>query len=160
MALMKHYVALSCAIVFASLRLACGQGADEKYVQIYNLIQEADALKENGQTQQAFTKYSEAQTALKHFQAVHAGWNDKVVNFRLNYIAARLAPLSEKFAQTSRVPVEAEVETLPAAGSLATNQLKALQEEIGRLTARNALLDAKLKEALSVQPAATDPREL
>jgi hypothetical protein len=41
-----------------------------------------------------------------------------------------------------------------------TNQFKALQQEIGRLSAQNALLEAKLKEALSVQPAAVDPREL
>jgi Flp pilus assembly protein TadD len=156
---MKHYVALACAIVFASLLTARGQGADENYVRIYTLIQEADALKESGQAQQAFTKYSDAQTALKHFQTVHPGWNDKVVNFRLNYIAARLATLGGKFAQTTSPPAAAEIESFPA-GSIATNQLKALQEEIGRLTGRNALLEAKLKEALSVQPAASDPREL
>jgi len=159
MARMKHYVALAGAIVLASSLIARGQGADEKYVQIYNLIQEAETAKEAGHAQQAFAKYSEAQTALKHFQTVHPHWNNQVVNFRLNYIAARLAPLAEKFAQTNPPPVLAEIEALPA-GGVATNQLKALQEEIGRLTARNALLEAKVKEAFSVQPAASDPREL
>jgi hypothetical protein len=40
------------------------------------------------------------------------------------------------------------------------NQLKVLQAEVERLQADNRLLGAKLKEALSVQPAAVDPREL
>ena len=35
-----------------------------------------------------------------------------------------------------------------------------MQEDIGRLAAQNALLEARLREALSVQPAAIDPREL
>ena len=41
-----------------------------------------------------------------------------------------------------------------------TNQLRQLHEEAGRLANQNALLEAKLREALTVQPAASDPREL
>jgi tetratricopeptide (TPR) repeat protein len=40
------------------------------------------------------------------------------------------------------------------------NQIKALQIEVTRLQADNQRLSAKLKEALSVQPAPVDPREL
>jgi uncharacterized small protein (DUF1192 family) len=40
------------------------------------------------------------------------------------------------------------------------NQLKALQAEVQRLQAENQRLSAKLKEAVSVQPAGIDPREL
>jgi len=44
------------------------------------------------------------------------------------------------------------------AGSVAT--LRALREEVQRLTADKNLLEAKLREALSAQPAAVDPREV
>ena len=45
-------------------------------------------------------------------------------------------------------------------GQALTNQLRQLHEEAGRLANQNALLEAKLREALTVQPAASDPREL
>ena len=41
-----------------------------------------------------------------------------------------------------------------------TNLLRQMDQEIKRLNAQNAVLEAKLKEAFSVQPAAADPREL
>ena len=42
----------------------------------------------------------------------------------------------------------------------ADDQIKALQEQIRNVEADKTLLEAKLKEALSAQPAAVDPREL
>jgi tetratricopeptide (TPR) repeat protein len=50
--------------------------------------------------------------------------------------------------------------TMPAASPEIQQQLAALQAEVNRLKTENDRLAAKLKEALSVQPAAVDPREL
>jgi tetratricopeptide (TPR) repeat protein len=67
-------------------------GADDQYVQIYTLIQDGDSCATNHA--QALVKYNEALTALQRFQKVYPGWNDRVVNFRLNYLASKITILS------------------------------------------------------------------
>jgi tetratricopeptide (TPR) repeat protein len=81
-------------------------GADDQYVQIYNLIQEGDSLSA-GQPAQALAKYTEAQAALLRFQKGYPGWNDRVVNFRLNYLASKITILSVNKAGVSNAPVAA-----------------------------------------------------
>ncbi len=154
---MKHQFVLVAALLLMVLSLARAEGPDEKYVEIYNLIQEADAANDGGHGREASLKYLEAQKTLKTFQTEHPGWNANVVNFRLGYLASKLEPLTQKFPPTNTPPaILAETPSSPPA----TNQSRDLQDEIKRLTAQNGLLEAKLKEALSVQPAPLDPREL
>lgn len=155
---MKRQFGLISAVLMALLLVARGEGVDDKYVHVYFLIREADGLNENGQTRQAVVRYLEARTALKELQSLYPGWNDKVVNFRLGYIASKLEPLSAQIPATTPPILEATGE--PASPALRTNQFKLLQDEIALLNGKNALLEAKLKEALSVQPAAVDPRDL
>src|SRR5688572_10550593 len=143
----------------ALLSTARAQTPDEKYVGIYHLIQEADALNDAGNVREAVSRYVEAQNALKSFQSMHPEWNERIVKFRLDYIAARLEPLARKAGMTNAVPTIAAT-TNVAPGVSLTNQLQDLQAEIQRLAGQNALLEAKLKEALSVQPPAMDAREL
>ncbi len=91
------------------------------------------------------------------------------MNFRLNYVAVKLAPLLPK-AQAAAAATNAPVvatnapagATTPAAapGGISADAMRDLQEAISRLSAQNSELQNKLKEALSVQPAAVDPREL
>jgi hypothetical protein len=69
---------------------------DDQYLQIYGLIQQADELNSSGKTNLAKAKYQEAQTALKNFKNDYPAWNVKVVSYRLNYVAQKLAALSEK----------------------------------------------------------------
>jgi tetratricopeptide (TPR) repeat protein len=163
-------------IACAALLSVRAQGPDEQYVRIYQSIQEADRLGETGQSRAAAAKYIEAQEALTRFRGIYPGWNDRLINYRLTYIATKLAPLSALLASSpptgvpntnvpsiqvtniASAPVPA-ISTLPMSGDL-ENQLKALQAEVERVQADNRLLSAKLKEALSVQPAASDPREL
>ena len=68
-------------------------GADDQYVQIYNLIQEGDTLSTN-QPVQALAKYIDAQTALQRFQRIYPNWNNRVVTFRLNYLDSKITILS------------------------------------------------------------------
>ena len=155
---MKSQFAWIGAVLLALVLVAQGEGVDDKYVHVYFLIREADGLNETGQTRQAVTKYLEAQAALKDLQAVYPGWNDKVINYRLGYIASKLEPLAVQ-APAPSVPPKATVAESPAAAPL-PDQVKQLRDEIARLTGQNALLEAKLKEALTAQPTARDPREL
>jgi tetratricopeptide (TPR) repeat protein len=152
---------------------AWGQGADEQYVRIYGLIQEADALNDGGQPRQAMARYQEAQAALSRFPKSFPGWNENVVRFRLNYVTAKLAPLLTQFPTATNAPVipvpptPATTTNLPAEASAKPPQpvppppvIPDLREVVQRLEAENAGLSAKLKEALSAQPAALDPKEL
>ena len=155
---MKRQCAWIGAVWLAFALLARGEGVDDKYVQVYFLIREADGLNESGQTRLAVTKYLEAQAALKELQGAYPGWNEKVVNYRLNYIVTKLEPLAAQVPAPGAPPKDVVLES-PAAVPLAS-QVQQLQNEIGRLTGQNALLEGKLKEALTAQPATRDPREL
>jgi Tfp pilus assembly protein PilF len=177
------------------LLAAQAQGPDDQYIQIYNLIQEADKLVSDLQPSDALPKYLEARTALERFQKGYPEWNPKVVSFRLSYVVRKIDALSGKgsapsadvqappsrtvsapsaVAPTPAGPVTAATTatiaapppspgpaeaTKPAPSDWET-QLGALREQGRQLQADKAVLEAKLKEALSVQPAAVDPREL
>ena len=179
-------------LLLLSAHLVLGaQGPDEQYVRVYQTIQEADHLNDQGQTRAAAQKYVEAQEALNRFRTVYPGWNERVITYRLSYVATKLAPL----IATPSVP--GAVVVAPAGGNSLTNgtsatngpvvptavpivaamptptptlpppsaveleqQIKPMQAELERLQAENRLLGARLKEALSVQPAAVDPRDM
>ncbi|EEF57604.1 tetratricopeptide repeat protein [Pedosphaera parvula] len=189
-------------VVLASLSLAPGawaEGADDQYIAIYNLIQQADALNEKGQAGAAMAKYLDAQAALKRFQAGNPSWNSQVVNYRLNYLGSRISQISLKTqaqaaATNAPVPVNAATNaptetpattnepttpapvavpsepvapvpattnaTPPSASIELNSQIKAMETQIQQLQADKSSLEAKLKEALSAQPASIDPREL
>src|ERR1017187_4755063 len=149
---------------------ARAEGPDDQYIRIYTLIQEADKLNSSGQSTEALPKYLEAQTALQRFQAGYPDWNVKVIKFRLSYVAGKIAAASARVpaptpASTGAKP-EAPPKTgpglpaQPAAPSDWEIQVSALKEQARQLQADKAILEAKLKEALAVQPAALDPREL
>ena len=80
------------------------QGPEEQYIRVYQLIQEADRLNESGQGRAAAVKYVEAQEALMRFRGIYPGWNERVVNYRLNYVATKLARLSSTLTGTG-VPI-------------------------------------------------------
>ena len=79
-------------------------GADEQYVRIYNLIQQGDSFGAN-QSADALTKYTEAQTSLRQFQKINPGWNERVVTFRLNYLASKITILSAALSSSTNAPV-------------------------------------------------------
>jgi len=151
---------------------ARAEGPDDQYIAIYNLIQEADKLNSGGRSSEALSNYLQAQTALQRFQRGYPDWNSRVVGFRLNYLADKIAALSAR-APVPAAPVPSAVTSpgqppsaspgqpvQPAAPSDWENQLSTLTDQVRQLQADKTVLEAKLKEALSVQPATVDPREL
>jgi hypothetical protein len=104
---------------------------DDQYLQIYGLIQRADELNSSGKAALAKAKYQEAQTALKGFKTDYPNWNVKLVSYRLNYVAQKLAALSEKpravaggGAGTNAPEAQAGAQS---ATSTATTQVKLLE---------------------------------
>jgi hypothetical protein len=143
------------AVLLLALSGARAEGPDDQYIRIYNLIQEGDKLNSGAQPSEALPKYLEAQTALQQFQKGYPDWNAKVISFRLNYVAAKIGALS------AHAPAPAPTQRAqPAPPSDWEAQLNALKEQVRQMQTDKAVLEAKLKEALAVQPAALDPREL
>lgn len=162
--------------LFLAVSGARAEGPDDQYLRIYTLIQEADKLNSGGQPSEALPKYLEAQTGLQRLQKGYPDWNVTVVSFRLNYVTAKIAaaPARVPAAVTPVVPVPTGTGAKPAAPPSAVPdqpappappsdwefQLRALTDQVRQLQSDKAILEAKVKEALAVQPAAMDPREL
>lgn len=181
------------ALIAAALMLAaCGaraQETDSDYVKIYSLIMDGDALANSGQSQEALSKYTQAQTALQLIRTNNPNWNVSVVKFRLEYLSGKIAALSTRIDSesaartTATVPApagasgvsnsvpamssQALVPAVPAAPSDWEEQIsdlkgsvRQLQSELSRLQTEKGLLEAKLREAFAAQPPAVDPAEM
>jgi len=169
---MKQMFALVILLLAAGLTPAFAQSdADDQYLVIYSLLQQADSLADSGQPQRALAQYAEVQTELQKFQKVFPDWNPNIVNFRLKYLAGKIADIKTSLPAPvpAQVPAAANAPVRTAAPAnagqgVAPAQSDAeaadLRNQLQQLQADNTTLAAKLKEALSVQPAAIDSREL
>jgi tetratricopeptide (TPR) repeat protein len=153
---MKSFLTAALMLLAGLLSARAQSDADAQYIGIYGLIQQADQLAATGEPGEALAAYADAQTQLQQFQKIFPNWNPNVVSFRLSHIAGKIAELKNRAAaQTPKVTTNPAATNLPTATEL--NDVRArLQSE----QAANEVLQAKLKEALSAQPAAVDPREL
>lgn len=146
------------------------EGPDDQYVVIYGMIQQADNLAANGQPREALGEFQAAQTELQKFAKANPEWNPRIINFRTSYLADRIAAVSALLptapatpsAGTAPAPTPAAAPAQPAANPDAAlqAQIADLRAQLQNVQSANAELSAKLKEALTVQPAAADPREL
>ena len=164
---MKRFLAVLLLLCCAVPLCAKGQGLDDEYVQIFRLIQEADNLSTTAPSQ-ALAKYLDARAALDRLHKGSPEWNTRIVNYRLSYLADRIAALSPASSPAPAATNEPSLGSPPSAAQSAPAvaapnwqaQATALQDQVGRLQSDKALLEAKLKEALGLRPAAADPAEL
>jgi tetratricopeptide (TPR) repeat protein len=157
---MKKYLSLW-LLVLAVCLPALAQGPDAQYVSVYNLIKEADALNATGQSRLAFEKYKAAQDDLKRLQTSNPKWNEKAVSFRLSYLEGKLSVLASHAnvaARDTNAPITAPIKPVEITGP--ERQIRELEDQLRQIATERAVLEAKLREALSAQPAAVDPREL
>jgi Tfp pilus assembly protein PilF len=164
-------------IVVSAALLACSpssraQGPDDKYIDIYRIIQEGDQMAASGQRDSARQRFAQAQAELKKLQESYPNWNQKLVQFRLRALEARLGREAQPAPQAPSAAgavVETPAATQPGApvpvparveADERDAQINGLQEHVARLQNDRAVLEAKLREALSAQPAVMDPREL
>ncbi len=167
---MKHLVAL--LLVLAALLPAAraqNAGPDDQYVIIYSLMQQADASAAADQPRQALAQYLSVQADLQRFARIYPDWNPRIVNFRLNYLAEKIAEVTQQLPVTNLVPATAATSAAPGIAPAAVPgpvvadlqaQIGALHEQMQRMQADNSTLQSKLQEALGAQPAAIDAREL
>ena len=166
---MKGLFVLAGLIGFLAFSCARAVAQDDEYIQIYGVIQDADALGNSSQTGEALAKYIDAQTSLQRFQRIYPDWNRQVIQYRLNYLASRIAEISARTpVAATKTPIAAKPPTAaPPALSLQPreredfeHQRDMLQSRVQQLQVDKMMLESKLKESLAAQPAAVDPREL
>ena len=156
---MTRFLTLGVLSLLAFVPSVRGEGPEDRFVRIYNLIQQADALTESGRDDKARQQYLEAQAELKALRKEHPDWNESVVGFRLKYVAEKLEQATQNDTPAA-LPLPGKKSVSPVATDDAAGLLQLLQEQVRQLAADKELLQARLKEALTAQPAAVDPREL
>ncbi len=151
-------VGLFCCVAL----VARGQNLDDQYVRIYNLIQQGEGFEESKQADHALEKFQEAETLLKKIQTSYPNWNEKVIAFRLRYVGEKITTLRPAVAAMPKktVAAPAKSETVASVPTQPADQMAALKNDLQKLQSEKVALEAKLREALSAQPAAVDPREL
>lgn len=152
---MKLFAALIIAIFLAVPAIFAQQNPDDQYVIVYTLIQQGDGYLDAGQPARALDNYQEAQNELQKFQQVYSDWNPKIVEFRLNYLTARIASIKSQMTSTHTVATAtnaASTGASPAPTDL-QSQVSSLTTQIHQLQSDNETLQNKLKEALGEQPA-------
>jgi Flp pilus assembly protein TadD len=120
------------------------------------LIQQGDNAAEAGNKPEAAARYNEAQTNLLRLQKSYPSWQNNIVQYRLKYLTKKIADLDYTPPPALATVTNA---TTPAEIAL-QQQLAELQAHVQKLQSNNDSLQAKLREALSVRPAAIDPAEL
>jgi Flp pilus assembly protein TadD len=153
---------LAFALAFCvGLGTAQAQSADDQYVGIYGLIQQADTFAGNGQPGNALPLYVQAQAQLQRFQKMYPAWDAEIVNYRLSDLTTKIAALQ---AQAPSASTASATSTNAVAGTPApapaTDQVQTLQAQLQAVQNENTALQAKLKEALSTEPAMVDSTEL
>jgi hypothetical protein len=124
--------------------------ADDQYLQIYGLIQQADDLGKNGKRDPAKAKYLEAYNGLRDLKKNHPDWNVSLVAARLKYVGQQITVLSEEpraVVTSGTNASEAKTETKPAA-PISSGPLKLLGA------------GAEPRKALRLHPAAGDKQKL
>jgi len=95
--------ALIAVLLLAGALLLPASETDDKYYQIYGLIEQADAFGQGGQADKALVKYRAAEKELKALKQNYPLYNPKLVTTRLNYLAEKITTLAK--------PAEPEIET-------------------------------------------------
>src|SRR2546427_5059060 len=113
-------------LVLGALLMALGpaqaEEPEDQFLRIYNLIDQADALSANGQTGPALVKYRGAQAGLINLRRTYHNWNEQLVSFRMDYVAGKIAALSETSASaataatTSATMTSGQAKVLEAGG--------------------------------------------
>jgi tetratricopeptide (TPR) repeat protein len=138
------------------------QDTDEKYIAIYGVVQQAESLADTGEPHQALASLTDAQAQLQRFQKIYPSWNPGIISYRLDDLAKKIATVQAQIAAANApVPPVAADGSPPSAEAVRLSvEAENLRTQVVSAQSENQTLQAKLKEALSTQPAAIDADEL
>jgi hypothetical protein len=99
----SRFIVWTMLALLLALCAARADGPDDDYVAIFSLINDADNLNKHGDTAQAHAKYIQARQELLALKQANPNWNQRIVSFRLNSLAEKIANTAEKPAETGAV---------------------------------------------------------
>ena len=136
---------------------------DDLYIQVYNTILGADEAWQMGKKREAWQLYQQAQNFLKDIKTQYPNWNQKLIDFRLSYIDAKLEQFADNEKEILENPVHIDKVTTNDATSKdlsAQEEIEKLHTQVAQLQSIRTELEKRLKEATSAQPATSDPEQL
>jgi len=136
---------------------------DDLYIQVYNTILGADEAWQMGKKREAWQLYQQAQSFLKDIKTQYPNWNQKLIDFRLSYIDAKLEQFADNEKDISKEPVHTDkvIPNNDINNDLATQEeIEKLRTQVAQLQSIRTELEKRLKEATSAQPATSDPEQL
>ena len=148
---MKRIFALLGCSLLLTIGVVLADTPEDQFVEIYNTIQQADSLAESGRGELALRRYLEAQVGLKKLQTTFPSWNERVIRFRLNYVAEKIAPLAAKLPNLPPIPAKAPMKADTTPGL--DKQISLLNDEIIRLRVDKAQVETREVSPLSPMPA-------
>ena len=159
---MKFFLPATVLLIFLLTSARAQMSADDQYIAIYGVVQQAETQVRAGEPQQALASLKVAQAQLQKFQKLFPDWNPGIINYRLDSVSKKIAALQARVAAVSAaVPLPAATNGMSAAeAAKSPAQEENLRAELATVQSENQILQAKLKEALASQPAAIDAGEL
>ena len=134
------------------------QDADNRYLLIYEQLQQADGLLQGGQLPEALAAYQAAQSQLQSFQQIYPDWDTDIVSYRLKNVADKIAALKAQLPASPAAGAPAaphpSATNAPAPSPDQSAALQSLQQQLQSLKDDNTSLQAKLQEALATKPEA------
>jgi hypothetical protein len=135
------------AALLIALPSAHAVSAEDQYLQIYGVIEQADGLAAKGKAGPALAKYREAQIALQTFQQGNPSWNAKLVAYRAKYLAEKVATLSARPVAT---PAASEVKLLEPGAE--PRKLLRLHPKPGDKQTVSVSIDASMEVTMGEMP--------
>jgi len=114
---------LAAWLAVLSLLTTRAEGPDDRFIDVYNLIQRAD---QSPDRRAAKKMYEDAQVGLKNLRSGYPAWNERVVNYRLRYTAEKLAAIEQLPAEAPLGLGIQKPEGNPAAGTAVVTQFNDL----------------------------------
>jgi tetratricopeptide (TPR) repeat protein len=159
---MKSFLVAIVVLISLLTPVRAQPAADEKYIAIYGVVQQAETLAGTGEPRQALTSLTDAQAQLQRFQKTYPAWNPGIISYRLDDLAKKIDRLKAQITAASAPVTLVEKPAGLPAGETAKLSAEAenLRSQLVSVQSENQTLQAKLKEALATQPAAIDAGEL
>jgi hypothetical protein len=144
--------------IATSLLLTCcaWAGPEEDFAGVVGKIQQADRLIEEGKDRAAIEEYRKAHESLIEFRRIYPDWDTQVVSFRMRYLNDRLEKWAEPEPDAAPA-TDAELQALRTRIGFLERSAQQYQAQINQLLSENHRLSGRLREALAIRPAATDP---
>jgi len=142
--------------------LACAANAgtpDDDFVAVYNWIERGDQASQAGDVKNAIEHYGKAQDGLKKMRALYPTWHPEILSFRLEYVSDRLITIARQAQTAAQPPPAPATNKAPTLPEL-QKQVAGLNDQVVSLQAEKAVLEKKLREALTVQPRPADEKDL